>query len=153
MAKKAKTKLDLSSLEKTLEDIFVGKAPALPKNIKEIIVTYGPWVILISLIASLPSLLALLGLGSITMPFGYWGGMRYAQHFGTSTIFLFAITLLNAMALPGLFKRLKKSWQLLFYSSLVAFIQNLLNFDLGSLVVGSAVSWYVLFQIRSSFKK
>ncbi len=153
MAKKAKTKLDLSSLEKTLEDIFVGKAPALPKNIKEIIVTYGPWVILISLIASLPSLLALLGLGSITMPFGYWGGMRYARHFGTSTIFLFAITLLNAMALPGLFKRLKKSWKLLFYSSLVAFIQNLLNFDLGSLVVGSAVSWYVLFQIRSSFKK
>jgi|APSaa5957512622_1039677.scaffolds.fasta_scaffold136077_2 hypothetical protein len=154
MAKKAKAKkLDLASLETTLEDVFVGKAPALPKNIKEVIVTYGPWVILISLIASIPSLLALLGLGTVTMPFGYWGGMRYARHFGTSTIFLFAITLLNAIALPGLFKRQKQAWKLLFYSSLVAFIQNLLSLNLGSLVIGSALSWYILFQIKSSFNK
>ena len=156
MAKKKKATaptLDMSGLESALEDIFVKKAPALPKNIKEIIVTYGPWLILVSLIFSLPSLLTLFGLGTIGSPFGYWGSTRYGHRLGSSLIFLFIITLLNAIALPGLFKRQQKGWQLLFYSSLVAFIQNLLNFNLGSLVIGSAINWYFLFQIKSSFKK
>jgi len=133
--------LNMSGLESALENIFVKKAPTLPENFKEIIVKYGPWLLLISLVLSLPSLLALFGLGSIALPFSYLKGTIYGQRFSYNLIFIFAITVLNAIALPGLFKRQQKSWKLLFYSSLVAFVQNLLSFNLGSLVIGSALSW------------
>lgn len=156
MVKKKKTAaptLDMALLESTLENLFVKKAPALPKNIKNLIIQFGPWLLLISIIYSLPSLFTLLGLGTISLPFGYWGGTRYGQHFSSSLVFILVITTLNTIALPGLFKRQKQGWKLLFYSSLAAFVQNLLSFNLGSLVIGSALSWYILFQIKSSFKK
>ena len=154
MAAKTKTqKINMSNLESILEDIFVKKAPALPKNLKEAIVNCGPWLILVSLVFSLPAILAIFGLGAISMPFSYLGGIRSGYNFSLNFIFTYAIIILNAVALPGLFKRTRQGWKFLFYSSLVAFVQNLLTFNLGSLVVGSAISWYFLFQIKSYFKK
>ena len=155
MAKSAKSKtnkLEISGLETALEDVFVKKLPSLPKSLKEAIVQYGPWLVLICLVLSLPSILALFGLGAISMPFSYFGGMRYGYNFSLNFVLTTIITILGIIALPGLFKRKKQSWNLLFYSSLLSLIQNFLHFNLGALVVGTSLSWYVLFQIKSYYK-
>ena len=59
---------------------------------------------------------------------------------------------LQVMAIPGLFKRKIKSWRLLFYISLISALLSLVKFDLGGLIVGTGISWYILFQIKSYYK-
>ena len=63
----------MGKLEHTLHSYLVDKAPALPDNAKEAIVSIGPWVMLILILMSLPFLLFALGLGAIVAPFAFMG--------------------------------------------------------------------------------
>lgn len=141
----------LGSLEQWLNLYFGEKAPALPNGLKEGIVKFGPWLILVMLLVSLPMLLAAFGLGSIIMPFSFLRGVSGGLNYTVGFVFTFAVLALEALALPGLFKRQKRAWNLLFYATLVSLVQNLVLFNLAALVISSVISWYILFQIRAYY--
>ncbi len=134
-----------------MEDLFTKKLPALPSNIKEIIVRYCPWASVLLIVMCLPTLFMALGLWSILAPFAYLG---YTYHYGYDITWWISIvsTGLSIWALPGLFKRRMMSWKLLFYSSLVMGLYYLLSFNLGGLVIGTGLSLYILFQVKSYYK-
>jgi len=138
-------------LENKLEEVFTKKLPALPENIKEIIVKYGPYVALIAMVFSIPALLTLLGIGAMVAPWAVVG-----RAWGIQTIlavtFILLIMILELIALPGLFKRQMKAWKIMFYISLINVISNLLSLNLFGLIIGAAISWYFLFQIKSYYK-
>jgi len=155
---KKETKVDRNTIVKMLADweqkinAFVQeKAPKLPENIVNFIVKINPYLIIISLVLTLPILLFAFGLGALISPLAFLN-VGYGVHFSLSTIFTLIILVLNAMAIPGLFKRLKSAWNLMFYASLVQALSYLLSFSLGSLIIGTAISWYFLFQIRKEYK-
>lgn len=139
----------IKQIEVKLEDIFVKKLPALPKGIKEIIVNFGPWIALVALILSLPALLGVLGLSAWMMP-----GWGYSYRFGYNLAWWISIAsmVLMALALPGLFKRKISAWRLMFYSALIMVVYNLVTLNLGSLIIGTGISMYILFQIKSYYK-
>ncbi|MBI1863038.1 chromate transporter [Candidatus Microgenomates bacterium] len=142
----------LGSLEKTLKVYFVDKAPfQIPTGGKEFIVQYGPWITLVLLILALPVIFAALGLTAFLSPFAAMGGQRASINFLSIILSVIAL-ILEAMALPGLFRRSKSGWNLLFYSSIVSAIDNLVNFHLGGLIIGLLIGWYILFQVRSYYK-
>ncbi len=148
----AKKKIEggvIKQLELKLEDIFVKILPALPAKVKEIIVKFSPWIVVVALVVSLPSLLATLGFGG--MMFGYG---RYGYGYGYGVMWLISIVsmILMAVALPGLFKRKMTSWKLMYYSALVMAVYNLVTINLGSLIIGTGISMYFLFQIKSYYK-
>jgi hypothetical protein len=150
----AKQKIDggvIKQLEVKLEDIFLKKLPGLPANIKELLVKYGPWLTLVGLVFSLPTLLAALGLSAAVFGTGYLG---YGYHIGYSLTWWISIAsmVLVAVALPGLFKRKMSAWRLMFYSGIVMAVYNLVTFSLGGLVIGTGVCMYILFQIKSYYK-
>jgi len=60
--------------------------------------------------------------------------------------------ILEIVALPGLFKRTKNSWELMFYASLIMVLSYIFALNIGSLIIGGAISFYVLFQIKSYYK-
>jgi hypothetical protein len=138
-------------IEAQLEEIFLGKAPALPNSAKDLIVTLGPWLVLISMIMLSPVLLGALGFSAILLPISLIGGI------GASSLvtLVFAILMigLQLMAIPGLFKRQARAWRLMFYVSLLSALQNILMFNLAGLIIGGAISWYILFQIKSKYTK
>jgi len=138
-------------LENKLEEVFTKKLPALPENIKEIIVKYGPYVALIVMVFSIPALLTLFGIGVIVAPWAVVG-----RAWGIQTIlaitFSLLIIILEIVALPGLFKRQMKAWRIMFYISLINVVSNLLSLNLFGLIIGAAISWYFLFQIKSYYK-
>ncbi len=142
----------LSQLEKTLDVYFGQKAPALPKNIREILVKIAPYLVLIGVIFSIPAVLALLGLGAIFTPLSLGLGVRYGYGYILGIVFLIVSLVLSVMALPGLFKRQRRAWQLMFYSSLLSAVHSLLILSLGSLIIGTLLSWYILFQVKSLYK-
>jgi hypothetical protein len=104
------------------------------------------------LILTLPMILGVLGLGAVVSPFAMMGGARLGMGYMLGILIAIVSLVLEIVALPGLFKREMRSWRLLFWVSLVTAVGSILRLDLGALVVGSIISWYFLFQIRSYYK-
>lgn len=149
---KSSAMTSLSNLEETLNEYFVKKAPfQLPAGVKEFIVAFGPWFALVGIVISLPLILAAIGLGAILAPFALLGGAN-ATTFGVGTIFSLGGFVLEAMALPGLFKRKKAGWNLLFYSSIVSVVGTLVALNLVGAVLNAVIGWYFIFQVRSMYK-
>lgn len=129
-----------------LDYYLVGKAPFhIPDGGREWIVRYGPWIMLVFLVLSLPALLFLFGIGSFVVPFL---GFGYATSFGVATIFVIGAIALRAMSLPGLFARKMSGWQLVFYAQLVDLVAGLLGGNIVSALVGALIGLYILFQVR-----
>jgi len=142
----------LTQAEKTLDLYFGKKAPAMPENIKELIVKYFPYMIILGLLLTIPGIIMAFGLRSLWAPYAYLGGVRRSFNFSFWGLLSLVALVLQALAIPGLLKKSRKSWEYLFYASLVTALASLLNFDLGALVIGSAISFYILFQIKSFYK-
>ena len=151
--KSSDLKTSLFKLEETLDLYLIKKAPfQIPGNIKELIVKFGPYLTLIGVVISLPMILVALGLGTVLAPLGLMSGAGVGLTGIVGTVVLTVCLVLEAMALPGLFKRLRKGWNLMFYATLVNALYNLVTFNLGGLIIGTLVSLYILFQIKELYK-
>ena len=145
-------------LEVILEEYSVEKVPfQLPKNVKEIIVKFAPYLAIIGVVMGIPGVLALLGAGTILAPLGLVGGMMTGRPFLgfgyiVSVVFLGVMILLEGLAIPGLFSRSKKAWTYLYWSALVGVLQNIISFNVGGLVIGGLISMYFLFQVKEYYK-
>ncbi|MBI2617522.1 chromate transporter [Candidatus Gottesmanbacteria bacterium] len=144
--------LNLSSLEDVLNEYLGKKAPQLPGNVKEALVTYAPWITLVLLLLSLPAVLVLFGVGALAMPFSYMGGVQYGTTYTISLVILAGTLILEGLAIPGLMKRKKSAWNLVFYATLLGIVSHLLSYNLGNLLLGALLPLYILFQIRSYYK-
>jgi hypothetical protein len=143
----------LGQLEETLETYMVKKAPfSIPENWKELIVKFVPYLIILRIIFSVPTVFLGLGLGALVSPFSSFLGPSYGFNYLLSIIVLGVGIILEAMAVPGLFKRQEKSWRLLFYSSLVSALSGILGRDLIGTIIGVLLSWYILFQVKEYYK-
>ena len=162
MAKTATEETDFKGtfgkLEVILEEYLVEKVPfQLPKNVKEIIVKFAPYLAIIGVVMGIPGVLALLGAGTILAPLGLVGGMMTGRPFLglgyiVSVVFLGVMILLEGLAIPGLFSRSKKAWTYLYWSALVGVLQNIISFNVGGLVIGGLISMYFLFQVKEYYK-
>lgn len=143
----------LAQLEAFLDDVMITKAPfQIPKNIKERIATVAPYLVIIG-IALLALTLALTILGLL----GIVGMKRLALSYVwiESLVAAGVALVLEAMALPGFFKRTAGSWRLIFYASVVSLAGSLLSFNVGagvSAVVWAVVEWYLLFQVKELYR-
>jgi len=124
---------------------FGEKAPALPTKFKEILVKIAPWLSLISIAFSVPAILALIGISASFSRYGMYG---YGVTSSWFWIFSAAIIVLNILALPGLFKPSKSGWMFSFYAVLVSGLSNLVMMNIGGLIIGLAIGFYILFQIK-----
>lgn len=153
MAQTTDPKKLLGQLTDTLELYLVKKAPfSLPTGVKEFIVNVGPWITLVLMILTLPVILALLGLGAILAPFSFMGGLNAGFGYIVGIVVAIITLVLEAMALPGLFKRKMAGWNLVYYAILLQAVEHILRFDIGGLIIGTTLSLYFLFQVREYYK-
>lgn len=148
------SKNSLVQLETTI-DGYVAKAPQLPANIREILVKIAPYLTILSVVLSLPAILALIGLGGLaTMlsPLGGMSSMAAVPTMWVGIIMLIPVVILEAMAIPGLFSRSASAWKYLFWAQLISIVSSLLQFNLVSAILGALIGFYFLFQIRSYYK-
>jgi len=151
-AKSKDFKSSLADLQNVIEEYMVKKAPGIPENIKEIIVKFSPWVTVVLMVMMAPIILGVLGLSTFLMPFSYLGGIGYGFSHSLSLILTVIILVMEAIALPGLFKRAKSAWQMMFYVSLVSIVSGLFSGGLVNMIISTLVGWYILFQIKSYYK-
>lgn len=159
--KSSQTKSDvkgiLSQLEALLDEYMVTKAPfALPEQVKEFIVKVSPYLVIVFAVMALPLILAALGLTAIFSPFAMMGGYHYGLGWGFSATVGLAISvitiIMEIVAVPGLFKRTKSAWRLLFYTSIVSLIGTIISFSgILSGIIGALIGWYILFQVKELY--
>ena len=139
----------LKKLDTIFEDLFIKKAPPLSKNAKEWIVKAAPWLVLIFALIAIPSILAALGFGAVTAPF--WLFTRHSALYFVSVIIGIIQLVLQLMAVSPLFKRAKRGWSLLYYSSLLGIVSSIIHLSPFGLVF-AALGLYFLYQVREYYK-
>jgi hypothetical protein len=133
-----------------LDYYFVKKAPfQIPAAGREAIVKFGPWIVVILLVLSLPALLVILGIGTFVAPFG---GVVATTGFGIAALGLCVQLVLEVLALPGLFARKMSGWTPMFYATVVGVLSSLLSGAIVSAIIGALIGFYILFQIRGLYK-
>lgn len=142
----------LSKLENILDEYLVKKAPPLPKGVTDFIVAIMPYLTIVFLVFALPIILALIGISAFVLPFSFVAGVGTGFSYIAGVIVTIITVILEIMALPGLFKREKKSWTLLYYVALIGGVNSILSLNLWGLVIGTGISLYILFQIKSYYK-
>jgi hypothetical protein len=143
------------SLEDTLDLYFGQKAPAMPPNVKELLVRFAPWITLFILVITLPAVLIALGLGALAAPLAFLIGPGYGVSYGVtytvSMIILGVSVILEALSVPGLFKRTRQGWRYAYYATIVSVVGSLVGLNLVSAIVSAVIGFYILFQIRSYY--
>jgi len=148
-------------MDKLIEtiDSYVKKVPALPENIKEMIVKFAPWIAIITIVISAPALLSLFGFSSYmhTMGMGRYVystlGTGYVIRYRLMQVFLVANLVLRGLSIPGLFARSTKGWMFMFYSVLLYAGYSVVTFDIVGGILSTIISLYFLFQVRSYYQK
>lgn len=145
----------MTQLNKTLELYLVKKAPALPKGIKETLVKLAPWLAIIGVVVSIPGILVLFGLSSMMsgLPYSGYTMMGYGGGFSISVLFVIATMILEILAVPGLMKRKLAGWNFLYWAVWVSAVYSLLSYQIVGMVIGTLISLYLLFQVKSYYKK
>lgn len=145
----------LTQLEGILDEYFGKKAPALPQNIKEILVKIAPYLVIIGLIFTIPAILILLGLGSAVTVLAPVGGAQSVASVPTmwvGILLLVPVVILEAIAVPGLFSRKIGAWRYVFWAQLITIVSNLVRFDIVGGIIGAIIGFYILFQVKSLYK-
>ena len=131
-----------------LNTIFGQKAPALPTKGREVIVKIAPWLTVVSIVLSVPAVLAGMGISASFSRAGMYG---YGYSVGYWWIFSAAIIVLDILALPGLFKPSKSGWMFVFYGVLVGGLSSVLMMNLVGAIISLAISFYILFQVKAYY--
>lgn len=135
-----------NTLETSLEEYLLKRAPRLPKEIQEIIVTFGPWILAAYLIVIIPLLIA--GFEAT-----FRGSLASALDiYSLKWIFQTVTTFLIIISLPGLFKKEAKSWRFVFYAGFTKIVASLFMWGLASAIIEFLLVMYILFQIKSYYK-
>lgn len=178
MSEKTAKKTDLGAhtagLEKWLDEAVNKKQPLqLPTNVRKWIAENAWWITLIGGIASLWSVWGFWQAGQYINGLGRWadelaktyGSTTYATELGPlwylalAGLFVQAVVML--LAVSKLKDHKKAGWNLIFYVSLINIVIGIVyllvpSYGAGSLIgtaVGTAISWFFLFQVRSYFTK
>ncbi|WP_138477613.1 hypothetical protein [Dyadobacter bucti] len=137
-------------LEKELEPVFLQKFPPFSESVKEFLVQYGPYFILVISILGVIGILTALGVGSAAIGMGaVSAGLGLTFYAG---IALGAITLIMyLMAFTPLRARKRAGWNLLYYALLLGLISSLVQLNIVAAVIGGIIGFWVLFQIREKY--
>ena len=153
----------LAAFEAWLYDLLVTKAPfQLPSKVTDIIVKIAPWVTLVVALLSLPAIFAVFTISSyVGSVYSAYVMASVGPMYYVAIVVLAIQVVLMALSIAPLMKQKRSGWLLVFYSSTISVIYSALNsfsygFNIGSLIMGliaAAISYYVIFQVRSYYTK
>lgn len=142
-----------NALVVTMQSWF-DKAPALPANVREVIVNITPYIALIFGVLGVCGALAGVGLLSAFAPLAMFGGVSgmssYGGSFVAAVIWLVSSALLLA-AFPGTRAKKMSGWTLLFWSEVVSLVGSVVALSIVSGLIGALIGFYLLFQIKSYY--
>jgi hypothetical protein len=152
----------MASAERWLHEMVYEKVPyKLPKSVQDILVQFGPWITLVIALLSLPAIFAIFGLNAVVSLYGAAVGVIPGPLYYIGIVILVIQVVMMFLAISPLLKRQRQGWLLVFYSTTISVVYSVVSsFSYGYFaftgilwgLVAAAISYYVLFQIRSHYK-
>lgn len=140
-------------LEKELEPIFLGKFPAFPDEVKEFLVKYGPYLMLVGAVLGIFGLLTAYGMlgGAMVYDLGLssYGGMAIQLWIGMA--FTLIVLVMYLLAFKPLRDRKKQGWNLIYYALLLNLLSSVIQLKIFAVIFGAIIGFWVLFQIRDKY--
>lgn len=145
------TGLNLNKIESQLESLFTKNLPSLPTKAVDTLVKIAPYLAIIGVITGIPAALALLQLGKYATIYRM-AGVSLGWSYQLSNLLLIIQMILTALSIQGLFAKKLSAWKLMYYSAWVSAFASLFSAGIISMLIGAAISFYLLFQVKSSYK-
>jgi hypothetical protein len=147
----AKTK----ELLKPLKEVYA-KAPALPKNATDVLVSIAPWLALVFGVLAILAGVGGLGLFTAFSPLAYmYAGTGLSILLLVSAAIAIAEGVIMVLAFMPLKKRAIRGWNLLVWSEGLAIVSSVVSLRVGDVIwaiVGAAIALYILFQVEPYYK-
>jgi hypothetical protein len=134
-----------------MQAFFNKNIPSLPQKGVDLIVKIAPYLAVISVIAGVPALMALLQLGKYSTIYRM-AGVGLGWTYQLTNILLVIQLVLTALSIQGLFAKKLSAWKLMYYSAWISALSGLFSGGLISMLIGGFISFYILFQVKSSYK-
>lgn len=143
------TQLRLPEIEDGIEKFFY-KFPDLPSYITQLMVVYGPYLVLIGgfFVTLNSGILDAYQIGGI-LPF-FQHNKAFGPVYFTSLAFNLIYGLILLLAFKPLLSRQLNGWRMLFYANMISLFVSLLSGDIG-MVVFHLVSFYLLYEIKKYY--
>lgn len=145
------TGLNLKNVELQLQGLFSKNLPNLPEKGIELIVKIAPYLAVFGVISGVPAVMALLQLGKYATIYKM-AGVSLGWTYQITNILLIIQMVLTALAIQGLFAKKLSAWKLMYYSAWISAVSTLLSGGLVGMLIGGFISFYILFQVKSSYK-
>jgi hypothetical protein len=145
----------LKPLVKTLDENYV-KVPALPKQWKDLLANFAPWLALLGGIILVLGAVSLLGLGSVLSPFAMIAGAgSFAIMWLIAAAFLLVGGVMELLAFSPLKARKERGWNLMFYALLLNALSSIVRLNVSDIVmaiIGFLIGYYFLYQVKTYYK-
>src|SRR5688572_22263380 len=138
----------MKELDKFLSDLFA-KLPNLPEGVRAFIVKALPYLNILGIVFTAPVILVALNISG-PLTFMVRNGHPYGSYV-IPVLFAAAIVVLHILAIGGLFRREAKAWQYLYWAALLSGLEQIIFFNIAGLLIGTGLTLYILFQVRSSY--
>lgn len=145
-------KFDFAGLESQIETLITKNLPKLPQNIVDILVKFAPWMAILSVIFGLQGVYAIFMVNRWADQLYAMTGVRNSFIVQLGGIFLLAQVVLSALSIQGLFAKKLSAWRLMYFATWLGIVENLINFNLVSLIISAAISFYILFQVKKEYR-
>lgn len=142
---------DFKSIESQIETIVTKKLPSLPQNIIDILVTITPWLAVIGTVMGIPAILALFKMNQFAAYYNV-PGMGFGWGYQAGNLLLVVQMILMGLSIQGLFARKISAWRLMYYAAWVSMLSSLISSGIVSMLIGGAISFYILFQVKKAYK-
>lgn len=140
-----------AQLQAMLEEWFK-KLPSLPANAVDALYSVTPWIALVFGLIGVLSTLSGFGVLTFLAPLAVMGGGSGYYGLGIiSTVGWLVASVLMLLAFTGLRAGKISGWNMLFWSEVVTVVASLVALSLGA-VVGAAIGFYLLFQIKPKYR-
>lgn len=148
---KTSTSFDFKNIELQLEGIILKNLPPLPKNIIDLIVQIAPWLAVLGTITGIPAIFALFRVNQFAAYYNI-PGMGFGWEYQVGNLLLIVQMVLMGLSIKGLFARKLTAWRLMYYSAWISMLSLLLSSGIVSLLISGLISFYILFQVKKSYK-
>ena len=137
-------------LERELEPVFLDKFPPFSESVKEFVVQYGPYFILILSVLGLFGLLTAFGIGSVISGMGTVS-TSFGISFYVNILLGIFVLIMYLMAFTPLRARKRSGWNLLYYALLIGIVSNIIQLNIIGTLVSGVLGFWILFQIREKY--
>ena len=142
-------------LLKPLKDVYA-KAPVLPKNARDVLVSIAPWIALVFGVLAVLAGIGGLGIFTAFSPLAYmYAGAGFSTLLIVSAVVAIAEGVIMVLAFAPLKARKVRGWNLLVVSEVLAVVSSVVSLRVGDVVsalIGAAIAFYILFQVESYYK-